>query len=88
MQPALWRLARPGDEADILRLIRALATFHPAYLLRSPSYKRMAWQDFSRLWSALESTSITIGPLFLKAFSIISLASLAFLIKYPFAPYE
>ena len=27
------------------RVIRALATFHPAYLLRSPSYKRMAWQD-------------------------------------------
>ncbi len=27
------------------RTIRALPTFHPAYLLRSPSYKRMAWQD-------------------------------------------
>ena len=27
------------------RVIRALPTFHPAYLLRSPSYKRMAWQD-------------------------------------------
>jgi DNA polymerase len=27
------------------RKIRALATFHPAYLLRSPSYKRLAWQD-------------------------------------------
>ena len=27
------------------RTIRALATFHPAYLLRSPSYKRLAWQD-------------------------------------------
>ncbi len=27
------------------RVIRALATFHPAYLLRSPSYKRLAWQD-------------------------------------------
>jgi uracil-DNA glycosylase len=27
------------------RTIRAMATFHPAYLLRSPSYKRMAWQD-------------------------------------------
>jgi uracil-DNA glycosylase len=28
------------------RSIRAMATFHPAYLLRSPSYKRLAWQDF------------------------------------------
>jgi len=27
------------------RVIRALPTFHPAYLLRSPSYKRLAWQD-------------------------------------------
>lgn len=27
------------------RTIRALPTFHPAYLLRSPSYKRLAWQD-------------------------------------------
>jgi uracil-DNA glycosylase family 4 len=27
------------------RTIRALPTFHPAYLLRSPSYKRMSWQD-------------------------------------------
>ena len=27
------------------RAIRAIATFHPAYLLRSPSYKRMSWQD-------------------------------------------
>jgi uracil-DNA glycosylase len=27
------------------RVIRALATFHPAYLLRSPAYKRMSWLD-------------------------------------------
>ncbi|MBV9530284.1 MAG: uracil-DNA glycosylase [Bradyrhizobium sp.] len=27
------------------RVIRALPTFHPAYLLRSPAYKRLAWQD-------------------------------------------
>ena len=28
------------------RTIKAMATFHPAYLLRSPAYKRLAWQDF------------------------------------------
>jgi DNA polymerase len=28
------------------REIRALATFHPAYLLRSPIEKRLAWRDF------------------------------------------
>lgn len=27
------------------RKIKAIATFHPAYLLRSPSYKRLAWMD-------------------------------------------
>jgi uracil-DNA glycosylase family 4 len=36
------------------RVIRALATFHPAYLLRSPSYKKMAWQDLRSIAKALE----------------------------------
>jgi uracil-DNA glycosylase len=36
------------------RVIRALATFHPAYLLRSPSYKRMSWQDLRTIAKALE----------------------------------
>ena len=35
------------------RVIRALATFHPAYLLRSPSYKKMAWQDLRAIAKAL-----------------------------------
>jgi uracil-DNA glycosylase len=39
------------------RVIRALATFHPAYLLRSPSYKRMAWQDLRAIAKALEQAS-------------------------------
>jgi DNA polymerase len=38
------------------RKIRALATFHPAYLLRSPSYKRLAWQDLRSIAKMLEST--------------------------------
>jgi uracil-DNA glycosylase len=39
------------------RVIRAIATFHPAYLLRSPSYKRMAWQDLRAIAKALENSS-------------------------------
>jgi uracil-DNA glycosylase len=39
------------------RTIRALATFHPAYLLRSPSYKRLAWQDLRAIAKALEETN-------------------------------
>jgi uracil-DNA glycosylase family 4 len=37
------------------RTIRAIATFHPAYLLRSPSYKRMSWQDLRAIAKALEN---------------------------------
>ena len=37
------------------RKIRAIATFHPAYLLRSPSYKRLAWQDLRSIAKALAS---------------------------------
>jgi DNA polymerase len=40
------------------RVIRALATFHPAYLLRSPSYKRMAWHDLRAIAKALEETKL------------------------------
>jgi uracil-DNA glycosylase family 4 len=41
------------------RVIRALATFHPAYLLRSPSYKKMAWQDLRSIAKALEETKVS-----------------------------
>ena len=39
------------------RTIRAIATFHPAYLLRSPSYKRMSWQDLRAIAKALEKAA-------------------------------
>ena len=35
------------------REIRAIATFHPAYLLRSPLEKRFAWRDFLAVKRAL-----------------------------------
>lgn len=35
------------------RDIRALATLHPAYLLRQPLQKRLAWRDFKALRQAL-----------------------------------
>ena len=35
------------------RVIRALPTFHPAYLLRSPPYKRMSWQDLRAIAKVL-----------------------------------
>jgi DNA polymerase len=39
------------------RTIRAIATFHPAYLLRSPTYKRMSWQDLRAIAKALEQSA-------------------------------
>jgi uracil-DNA glycosylase len=40
------------------RAIRALPTFHPAYLLRSPSYKRMSWQDLRAIAKALQQAAV------------------------------
>jgi uracil-DNA glycosylase len=37
------------------REINALATYHPAFLLRSPLQKRLAWRDFLALQKALAS---------------------------------
>ena len=37
------------------REIRALATLHPAYLLRQPVQKRLAWRDFRMLKNALDA---------------------------------
>jgi uracil-DNA glycosylase family 4 len=39
------------------RTIRAIATFHPAYLLRSPSYKRMTWLDLRAIAKQLEKVT-------------------------------
>lgn len=35
------------------RMIKAMPTFHPAYLLRSPIYKKHAWQDLRAIKAAL-----------------------------------
>ncbi len=39
------------------REIRALPTFHPAYLLRQPLEKRLAWRDFLAIRKALAETA-------------------------------
>ncbi len=41
------------------RTIRAMATFHPAYLLRQPIYKRMTWKDLRTIQSALAANAKT-----------------------------
>jgi len=37
------------------RVIRAMATLHPAYLLRQPLQKRLVWRDFLALKEALDA---------------------------------
>jgi uracil-DNA glycosylase family 4 len=44
------------------REIRALATLHPAYLLRQPLQKRLAWRDFLMLAKALGEIDATTRP--------------------------
>jgi uracil-DNA glycosylase family 4 len=44
-----WMDCKTGD-----RLTPALPTLHPAYLLRNPSQKRLAWADFLSLQARLE----------------------------------
>ncbi len=45
-----WFAYRAGP-----REIRAIATLHPAYLLRQPLQKRLAWRDFLAIKAALDS---------------------------------
>ncbi len=45
-----WRTFDTGT-----RTIRAMATLHPAYLLRQPLQKRLAWRDFLALKQALDA---------------------------------
>jgi DNA polymerase len=45
-----WRDVQVGG-----RSIKAIATLHPAYLLRSPAAKRLAWRDLLAVSSALQN---------------------------------
>lgn len=45
---------------DIKRTIPALATFHPAFLLRSPARKSDTWSDLMRIQSRLQESDIGI----------------------------
>ncbi|MCB8820311.1 uracil-DNA glycosylase [Microvirga rosea] len=45
-----WFTYKAGDGREI----KALATLHPAYLLRQPLQKRLGWRDFQALRRALD----------------------------------
>lgn len=46
-----WRTAEIGGET-----YKAIATLHPAYLLRTPAAKRQAWRDLLEINAALQGT--------------------------------
>ena len=48
-----WRNYRAGE-----RDIEAIATLHPAYLLRQPVQKRLAWRDFLEIQRKLRETGM------------------------------
>jgi len=41
--------------------IKTMATFHPAYLLRQPGQKKLAWRDFQQIARALEELETSGG---------------------------
>ena len=47
-----WFIFKNGS-----REIRAMPTLHPAYLLRSPIAKRLAWRDFQAIKKAIANPS-------------------------------
>ena len=51
-----WREFDTGDTGGGAerRTIRAMATLHPAYLLRQPLAKKLAWRDFLAIKDALD----------------------------------
>ena len=49
-------ITRIRGRESIYRGATLIPTFHPAYLLRSPAYKRMSWQDLRAIAKALETS--------------------------------
>jgi uracil-DNA glycosylase len=57
IKDAIMRSRGRWSEYDTgTRRIRAMATLHPAYLLRQPLQKRLAWRDFKAIRDALRET--------------------------------
>jgi DNA polymerase len=48
---------QPREVAIAGRSIRVIATLHPAYLLRTPAAKRLAWRDLLLIRTALDGAS-------------------------------
>ncbi|MDA7982093.1 MAG: uracil-DNA glycosylase [Alphaproteobacteria bacterium] len=54
-----WEMFAPEEHA---RMVACLASFHPAYLLRSPAQTRLAWRDVLSLAARYEAETGLILP--------------------------
>jgi DNA polymerase len=51
----IMRIRGKWRETDVQgRKIKTIATLHPAYLLRTPAAKRLAWRDLLAIRAALK----------------------------------
>ena len=63
LQAVVSRNVDPGAAAKVASVemeigahkVRTIATLHPAYLLRTPAAKRLAWRDLLAVKTALEA---------------------------------
>ena len=50
------------SSAHLARPIPAIALFHPAYLLRSPAQKRLAWRDLLAIKARIQGLAAEAAP--------------------------
>jgi len=53
-----WMEYRVGD-----RMVPLMPTLHPAYLLRQPAHKKLAWRDLQAIASAMEKSGLPRVPM-------------------------
>ena len=53
-----WREYRVGD-----RMVPLMPTLHPAYLLRQPAHKKLAWRDLQAIATKMEETGLPRIPM-------------------------
>jgi DNA polymerase len=53
-----WKEYRVGD-----RMVPLMPTLHPAYLLRQPAHKKLAWRDLQAIATKMEETGLPLTPM-------------------------
>jgi len=53
-----WKEYRVGD-----RMVPLMPTLHPAYLLRQPAHKKLAWRDLQAIATKMEESGLPLVPM-------------------------